>query len=123
MRVRRLSMSILALAPVLLASCDPRPKEDIPARSDIMLDRATFVEVHAQLQLLEAAYRQRMLQGGDRDAIRAAHRKRILEDAGVSDTAFTATYEWWYSQPEALPGILDEVKLRLDSMERNSKWN
>ena len=88
-----------------------------------MLDRTTFVEVHAQLQLLEAAYRQRMLQGGDRDAIRAAHRKRILETAGVSDTAFTATYEWWYSQPEALPGILDEVKLRLDSMERKSKWN
>ena len=116
-------MSVLALAAFLLASCDPRPKEDIPARSDIMLDRTTFVKVHAQLQLLEAAYRQRMLQGGDRDAIRAAHRKRILEDAGVSDTAFTATYEWWYSQPEALPGILDEIKLRLDSMERNSKWN
>ncbi len=113
------------LIPVAIGftSCDPRPQDDIPPRSDIMLDRVDFVQLHAELQLLEAAYRQRMLQGGDRDASRAAHRKRILDQAGVSDSAFTATYEWWYSQPEALPELLEEVKQHLDSMERNSKWN
>ena len=77
-----------------------------------MVDRTTFIHLHADLQLLEAAYRQRMLPGGDRDAVRAAQRALLLNNAGVSDSAFTATYNWWYSQPEALPAILQEVKSR-----------
>lgn len=88
-----------------------------------MVDRTTFVHLHADLQLLEAAYRQRMLPGGDRDAVRASQRALILKNAGISDSAFTATYRWWYSQPEALPTLLQEVQVTLDSLERNSKWN
>ena len=116
---------LLVGAGVLTAfmGCDPRAKHDIPPRPDNMLDRETFVALHAEMQLLEAAHRQRMLHGGDRDAVRQAHRKQILADAGVSDSAFTATYEWWYSQPEALPAVLEEVMARLDSMERGSEWN
>ena len=114
---------VITLAPLMLASCDPRKADDVPPHTDIMIDRATFVDIHAELQLLEAAYRQRMLKGGDRDAARAAHRARILAEAGVSDSAFTATYEWWYSQPEALPAMLEEVMVRLDSLERASTWN
>ena len=106
-----------------IAGCDPRYKKDIPALPEGMLDKETFIELHAELQLLEAAHRQRMLRGGDRDAARAAHRKRILADAGVTDSAFSATYDWWYSQPEALPGLLEEVLLTLDSMERASASN
>lgn len=106
-----------------LVGCDPRVKNDIPPPPDGMLDKETFVTLHAELQLLEAAYRQRMLNGGDRDAVRAAHRVQILDAAGVNDSAFTATYNWWYSQPEALPGVLEEVMLKLDSIERNSQWN
>jgi hypothetical protein len=111
------------LVVLALAGCDPRYKEDIPERPEGMLDRATFIELHAELQLLEAAHRQRMLRGGDRDAARTAHRKRILTSAGVSDSAFSATYDWWYSQPEALPGLLEEVLLKLDSIERSSASN
>ena len=58
-----------------------------------MVDRTTFIHLHADLQLLEAAYRQRMLPGGDRDAVRAAQRALLLNNAGVSDSAFTATYK------------------------------
>lgn len=108
---------------VAFVGCDPRYKEDIPALPEGMLDKETFIELHAELQLLEAAHRQRMLRGGDRDAARTAHRKRILADAGVTDSAFSATYDWWYSQPEALPGMLEEVLLKLDSIERASASN
>ena len=93
-----------------LVGCDPRVKNDIPPPPEGMLDKETFVTLHAELQLLEAAYRQRMLNGGDRDAVRAAHRVQILDAAGVSDSAFTATYNWWYSQPEALPAVLQQVQ-------------
>lgn len=106
-----------------IAGCDPRYKKDIPALPEGMLDKETFIELHAELQLLEAAHRQRMLRGGDRDAARAAHRKRILTAAGVTDSAFSATYDWWYSQPEALPGLLEEVLTKLDSIERASASN
>ena len=67
-----------------LVGCDPRVKNDIPPPPEGMLDKETFVTLHAELQLLEAAYRQRMLNGGDRDAVRAAHRVQILDAAGVS---------------------------------------
>lgn len=120
---RPIAWLAIILAPVVLNSCDPRKADDVPPRTDVMIDRSTFVDIHAELQLLEAAYRQRMLKGGDRDAARAAHRARILADAGVSDSAFTATYEWWYSQPEALPAMLEEVMVKLDSLERASTWN
>lgn len=106
-----------------LAGCDPRTERDVPPRTEDMLDKATFIRLHAELQLLEAAYRQRMLHGGDRDAVRAAHRAQILAAADVTDSAFSATYDWWYSQPEALPGMLEEVLQVLDSLERTSQWN
>lgn len=116
-------MGIVLLFLVAATGCDHRYKQDIPEMPQDMLDRATFIELHAELQLLEAAHRQRMLRGGERDAARAAHRKRILAEAGVTDSAFTATYDWWYSQPEALPGLLEEVLVTLDSIERASASN
>ena len=86
------------------------------------MDREAFIEVHAELQLLEAAHRQHMLKG-DRDIARARYRASILKEAGVTDSAFTATYDWWYSQPEILPPLLDDVQAHLDSLARNSQWN
>ena len=120
---RRGWFAAIVLMVVAFAGCDPRAKQDVPPPPDDLVVRPLFVEIHAELQLLEAAYRQRMLHGGDRDALRAAHRARILAEAGVTDSALTATYNWWYSQPEALPKVLEEVQLKLDSIARNSKWN
>ena len=105
-----------------LAGCDPRRADDVPPQPDGFMDRETFIEVHAQLQLLEAAHRQHMLKG-DRDKARARYRASILKEAGVTDSAFTATYDWWYSQPEILPPLLDDVQVHLDSLARNSQWN
>ena len=94
-------------------------------RSPTLVDRSTFVELHADLQLLEAAYRQRMLPGGDRDALSGRPTAPVSSpNAGVTDSAFTATYNWWYSQPEALPTrSSQEVQVKLDSLARSSKWN
>ena len=117
------SLVALGIGLFLASGCEPRSARDVPTPPQDMVDRSTFIELHADLQLLEAAYRQRMLPGGDRDAVRAAQRALILKNAGVSDSAFTATYKWWYSQPEALPTVLQEVQVKLDSLERNSKWN
>lgn len=119
--MRTLGVALAALA-LGLMSCDPRAAHDVPPVPDNVVQRDTFVLLHARLQLLEAAYRQHMLKG-DRDRARARYRAFILDDAGVTDSAFTATYEWWYSQPEALPPLLEEVQSHLDSMERNSEWN
>ena len=121
--IRLWSLVALGIGLCLASGCEPRSARDVPTPPQDMVDRSTFIELHADLQLLEAAYRQRMLPGGDRDAVRAAQRALILNNAGVSDSAFTATYKWWYSQPEALPTILQEVQVKLDSLERNSKWN
>ena len=114
-------MALLAALALGLMSCDPVQPMTF-RRADNVVQRDTFVLLHARLQLLEAAYRQHMLKG-DRDRARARYRAFILDDAGVTDSAFTATYEWWYSQPEALPPLLEEVQSHLDSMERNSEWN
>lgn len=119
MRVRVL---LLVLATASFSGCDSRAKLDIPESPKDMVDRPQFVQIHAQLQLLEAAHRQHMLKG-DRQRSRALHRERILKEAGVTDSAFMATYDWWYNQPEALPGLLEEVQSHLDSLARTSEWN
>lgn len=119
--LRTLPLWIAAVA-VLWSSCDPRAKQDVPPKPEGFVERRDFVALHAQLQLLEAAHRQHMLKG-DRDRSRALHRAQILDSAGVTDSAFTATYRWWYSQPEALPSLLKEVQGHLDSLALNSRWN
>lgn len=115
------------LAAILVCSgwwtgCDTRSQNDIPPAPADLLDRQQFIEVHAQLQLLEAAHRQHMLKG-DRDRKRALLRGQILAKAGVTDSAFTHTYNWWYSQPEALPVLLKDVKSHVDSIQRGGPWN
>lgn len=112
---------VLALA-ALTAGCDPRPAKDVPPIPGGFIEREQFIGIHAQLQLLEAAHRQHMLKG-DRDRARARYRASILKEAGATDSAFTATYNWWYSQPEALPALLEEVQVHLDSMARQSQSN
>ncbi len=112
----------LAWGGLILTGCDPRAQRDVPPKPDAFVEREAFIALHAEIQLLEAAHRQHMLKG-DRDRTRAMHRAQILEAAGVTDSAFTATYEWWYSQPEALPVLLKDVQAQLDSMALNSQWN
>jgi hypothetical protein len=106
----------------LFSACDLRSERDVPPRPEQMIGRHDFVSIHAQLQLLEAAHRQHMLKG-DRERSRALHKDRVLREAGISDSAFTATFNWWYSQPEVLPELLQEVQTHLDSLARNSPWN
>jgi len=103
----------------LTTGCDPRPAQDTPPIPDGFIEKEQFVKIHAQLQLLEAAHRQYMLKG-DRDRARARYRTSILKEAGATDSAFNATYNWWYSQPEALPALIEEIQLHLDSLAMES---
>ena len=117
-----LRLSVLMALLMAMTGCDPRRKQDIPPQPEGFVEREQFIAIHAQLQLLEAAHRQHMLKG-DRDKARARYRASILKEAGVSDSAFSATYDWWYGQPEILPPMLEVLQAHLDSMARNSQWN
>lgn len=117
-----LRLSILMALLMAMTGCDPRRKQDVPPLPEGFVEREQFIAIHAQLQLLEAAHRQHMLKG-DRDKARARYRASILKEEGVTDSAFSATYDWWYSQPEILPPMLEDLQAHLDSMARNSQWN
>lgn len=80
------------------------------------VERGLFVEVYAEIQLLEAAHRQRMIRA-PRDANFHALRDSVLTKFGVSDSAFTETYRHWYSQPDELSALIDEVIAAIDSLE------
>jgi len=80
------------------------------------VERGLFVEVYAEIQLLEAAHRQRMIRA-PRDANFQALRDSVLAKFGVSDSAFTETYRHWYSQPDELSALIDEVIAAIDSLE------
>ena len=103
----------------LTSGCDHRTVRDIPPIPEGLIEKEKFIEIHAQLQLLEAAHRQHMLKG-DRDKARMRYRSSILKQAGTTDSAFTATYNWWYAQPEALPPLMEEIQIHLDSLTRKS---
>jgi hypothetical protein len=102
---------ILAVAAWLVvgSSCTDRVEQP-------PLERETFVRVYAEIQLLEAAHRQRMLQA-PQDLNFKALRDSALAKFGASDSAFVQTYRFWYSRPDALSDVLDEVIAAVDSLE------
>lgn len=76
---------------------------------DDLIPRDTFVELLAEVQLIEAVFNQNMIRNDDPRARIARYYKTTFEKFDVTPEQFQTTYTWYYSQPELLLEIYDEV--------------
>jgi hypothetical protein len=100
----------------MLASCGREPVEDLP---DNVLQREVFIPVLVDLQILESHF-QRQFARIDlyRDALDSSSRF-IFEDHGVTKDMFTATVNYYATQPDTLfviyEAALDSIKFRTNA--------
>ncbi len=83
-----------------------------------VLDEAAFVEVLAEIQLLEAASKKHLRRDDDEEAIYRGQYVAIFEAHGITEAKFRASHQWWFAHPELLAPIYDGVVEQLNAWER-----
>jgi len=83
--------------------------KDVPDPPKNLIPRETFVELLAEVQLIEAVLNQNMIRNDEPRARIARYYKTTFERFNVTPQQFQDTYTWYYSQPELLLEMYDEV--------------
>ena len=116
MKWAQLAGGLFGAALLLFASCGERTSKQAP--SDEILGRADFIEVMAEVQLIEAAMKQRILVGDDGPRIAEAAYQDLFERHDITDRRFEESHEYWFGKPESMVEIMQEVTERLTAWER-----
>jgi hypothetical protein len=83
--------------------------KDVPDPPSGLIPRETFVELLAEVQLIEAVLNQNMIRNDEPRARIARYYKTTFETFKVTPQQFQETYTWYYGQPDLLLEIYDEV--------------
>lgn len=95
----------IALGLIFLYGCG----KDAPPPPAGLIPRETFVELLAEVQLIEAVLNQNMIRNDDPRARIARYYKTTFETFKVTPQQFQETYTWYYGQPDLLLEVYDEV--------------
>lgn len=107
----------LLLFVLALASCGP--EEPVPPQG--VLGREQFVAVLADIQLIEGISKHKIIRNDDPETRIKAYYKEVFRAHDVTDSSFRLTYDWYYSQPEEMLVIYDEVLMELNLKEEGLK--
>jgi hypothetical protein len=83
--------------------------KDVPDPPSGLIPRETFVELLAEVQLIEAVLNQNMIRNDEPRARIARYYKTTFETFKVTPQQFQETYTWYYGQPNLLLEVYDEV--------------
>lgn len=95
----------VAIGLIFLLGCG----KDVPEPPQDLIPRETFVELLAEVQLIEAVLNQNMIRNDEPRARIARYYKTTFATFNVTPQQFQDTYTWYYGQPELLLEIYDEV--------------
>lgn len=93
---------------LLLGSCsspEPRPAD--------LLSRDRFTEVLMEAQLVEARMNQELVLDKRSDAPGRQYYTEMFTAQGVTEQAFTNTFQWYVEHPDSLKDIYNDVLTRL----------
>ncbi|MGB0423681.1 MAG: DUF4296 domain-containing protein [Flavobacteriales bacterium] len=102
------SFILLCFFAFAMASCQ-EPVEEVSTDLGLLIPRDQFVQVLTETQLLETARKQKMIKGDDPIAAVTEQYRLIFEEHGVSQEEFEATYKYYYSKPDEMVVLYDEV--------------
>lgn len=114
----RVLFSILLLA--FLSGCADDPRDSVnatpSAQSDI-IPRDKFVEVMSDIQLIEAASKNKVFRNDDETLRLKEAYSEIFTKHGITQEQFTESHKWWWTHPNAMRSILLEVTEKLSQLE------
>jgi hypothetical protein len=114
---------LIAATLVVFMGCAPDAVDRDPQVQppEGVLDRAEFVRVLTEIQMVEAVSNLRTYRNDNEKQRLAEAYNDVWERTGVSAEAFEASYEWWWAQPAAMKEVLREVVDTLKEMESDAK--
>lgn len=101
-----------------ITSCfeDPRDSASVVAPPGI-IERSDFVPLLSDIQLIEAASKNRVWRNDDVEKrLREAYAE-VFEKHSVSKEMFEKSHSWWWSHPVAMKSVLLEVTEHLSQLE------
>lgn len=96
---------LLIMVGTAVISCE---NQEIEIPGDLMPEQQ-FVEAYAEVQLLEASIKQKLLRGRDSDEEIDRYYREIFEDKGLSRASFDETKAWYAQHPELLQAVVEQA--------------
>jgi hypothetical protein len=106
------------LCTTILSSCNHDPRDNakaIPPNS--LLQKDVFIEVMADIQLLEAASKGKVFRNDDASKKVSEGYAEIFNKHGITLELFEKSHTWWWEHPAAMKSVLIEVTQKLTLME------
>ena len=101
-----------ALFALVLSSCSSS------LDSSLDIDRRTkFVDVLLDIQLLEAAYKQKLMPKESADSLMASNYKLIFKEHQITQAQFDSEFVFWKTQPEQMAIMYAEIVERLNKLD------
>ncbi len=122
MLAKGLSLSAkIILAVILLVSCSSDERDDprvTPPEGSYIIEKEKFVEVLADVYLVEAAYKTHAFKNDDEKAILLKNYSDVFSSHGITAEEFENSHTWWWQHPAAMKGLINEVTERLNAIEK-----
>ena len=114
---------LVAVTLVVFIGCAPEAVDRDPQVQppEGVLDRAEFVRVLTEIQMVEAVSDLRTFRNDNEKQRLAEAYNDVWQRTGVSAETFEASYEWWWAQPAAMKAMLRDVVDALKEMESDAK--
>lgn len=117
----RLLVCILLTATLISCTSDPRDNVNAtPSDNSSILPRDQFIEVMCDIQLIEAAAKNKVFRNDDEALKLGAAYKETFEKHGITQAEFEESHKWWWSHPQAMKAILLEVTEKLSQLQGQS---
>jgi hypothetical protein len=99
---------------------DPRDLANVNPPEGVMV-RSDFVELMAEIQILEGAAKIRVFRNDDVTKRLGEAYFEIFKKHSVSAEEFEKSHTWWWEHPIAMKGVLLEITEKISQIEREQK--
>ena len=113
----------ILLAGLLLVGCSSDERDDpgiTPPKDSGIMDKEKFVEVLADVYLIEAAYKTHVFKNDDERGILLENYSDVFLSHGITAEEFENSHAWWWQHSAAMKVVVTEVTERLNSIEKNT---
>lgn len=101
----------------MICSC---ASEQVADRPKHLIPEDTFVKAYADVHVLEASIKQKLVNGHDSPEELAAYYYHVLQQHGINQTAFDSTRNWYARNPEAMKVMVGLAMDRIAEMQADT---